>query len=107
MQIMMCNRRAIWYNRNTKPLPHMNMYVLASINEGKEELDRIKQKTGRLHQEYILSDDLFRLYDLFLIVHTILDYTTGPLAIQREFKNALAMVPDCMRPLVEQAHYST
>ena len=56
---------------------------------------------------HILSDDHFRLYDLFMIMHTILDYTTGPLADQRDFKDPLAMLPSSLRPLVEQAHNST
>ena len=106
-QIMFENRTAIWFNRKTKPKPEFNEVVIASINPGDDEVDMIKKKTGRLYHEYTLSDDHFRLWDLFMIVHTILDYTTGPLACQRDFKDALAMVPDSLRPLVEQAQAST
>ena len=105
--IMMVNRSAIWFDRKTKPMPTTNQWVVAAINPGQEEVDKIKHKTGRLHQEYILSDDHFRLYDLFMIVHTILEYTTGPLGKQHDFKDPLAMVPDSMRLLVEQSQNST
>ena len=71
--IMIGNRTAIWFNRKTNPTPYTNEWAVTAINQGEEELDKIKHKTGRLHNEYILSDDHFRLYDLFMIMHTILD----------------------------------
>ena len=98
LQIMLKNRSAIWFNRKTKPTPNTNEWVAKSLNQGEDQLDRIKHMTGRFHQEYILSDDHFRLFDLFMIVHNILDYTTGPIAIQKDFKDPMGMVPNSTRP---------
>ena len=51
--IMIGDRSSIWLNRKTKPVPDTNEWMVAAINQGEEELDKIKHKTGRLHQEYM------------------------------------------------------
>ena len=106
MNIMDYNRLMLWKTRKTHPHPG------AAVNLGAHNLEEktwqaMVDKSGRRHEEYILSDDEFRIFDTCEILFNAKDYIEGPVTTQRDFKDPEKMLPEDMLPMVARAKKST
>ena len=65
-------------------------------------------KSGVLHgDEYVLSDDHYRIFDTCTILYNVLDYIQGPSSMQKDFKGTDSMFPEeyNMDPLFRGGRY--
>ena len=108
LQKMVGARVMLWIHRKTYPVTDTMHWLPRMLDLGDEEVEGINIKSRRKFEaEYVLSDDHFRLYDLFMLVHQCLDYLMGPLGHQKDFKDPVAMFPKLLKPLVVKAQNST
>ena len=100
------NRLMIWMLRKTRPCPEAAI-CKRSLNLC-DELWKGLQRQERLRDdEFALSDDHFRIFDTFGILYNVLEYVSGPVALQRDFKDPFRMFSEDMQPMLTKAQNST
>ena len=114
MFLLLCtmdhNRLMIWKMRKTRPRPEAAVCVKEMLELGGDIWKDLQRKSGRQRQdEYILSDDHFRIFDTCDILYNVLDYIDGPVTLQRDFKDPVTIFPEDygMQPILAKAQNST
>ena len=100
------NRLMIWKLRKTKPCPKAAVWLL-SIDICNETWLRLQRQDCMRDDEFALSDDHFRIFDTFGILYNVLEYVTGPVAMQMDLKDVARMFPEDMQPMLTAAQNST
>ena len=106
LAIMDLNRLMVWMLRKTKPHPEASV-SLSSLHLGSDIWEDLMHKSGRKVDEYALSDDPSRIFDICAILHNILDYIEGPVSMLRDFKDMERMFPEDLQSMMSRAQRST
>ena len=105
------NRMMIWMIRKSKPVHDAAFWMMENLELcGDDFWNPLLAKSGVLHDdEYILSDDHYRIFDTCTILYNVLDYIHGPSSMQKDFKGTDSMFPEeyNMGPLLAKAENST
>ena len=114
MFLLLCtmdhNRLMIWKMRKTRTRPEAAVSVKEMLELGGDIWKDLQRKSGRQSEdEYILSDDHFRIFDTCDILYNVLDYIDGPVTLQRDFKDPATIFPEDygMQPILAKAQNST
>ena len=100
------NRLMIWMLRKTKPCPQAAV-CMSSLNLCSEIWQGLQRQERLRDDEYALSDDHFRIFDTFGILYNLLEYVSGPVALQRDFKDPVRMFPEDMQSMLTKTQNST
>ena len=100
------NRLMIWMLRKSKPRPEAAV-SLSSLHLGSDIWDALMHKSGRKVDEYALSGDHSRIFDICAILQNVLEYIKGPVYVQRDFKDVERLFPEDLQSMISRAQNST